>query len=71
MNAAKKGKRFLSALFDWWKTGVNNVGTPRSDTISPILEGMPLLDAEKIAREREPGDGSMQRCVIEQIEAAL
>ncbi len=31
----------------------------------------PLLEAERIAREREPGDGSPQRTVVEQIEAAL
>jgi hypothetical protein len=41
------------------------------DTISPIPEGIPLLEAEKLAREREPGDGSMQRSVVEQIEAAI
>lgn len=65
------GKKILSALRDCWKTGVNEIGVPRPDTISPIPEGIPLLEAEKIAREREPGDGSMQRSVIEQIEAVL
>ena len=64
-------KKILIALRDWWKTGVNDIGTPRPDTISPIPEGIPLLEAEKIAREREPGDGSMQKSVIEQIEVAL
>ena len=28
-------------------------------------------EAEKIAREREPGDGSTQKTVLEQIDAAL
>ncbi len=50
---------------------VNDIGTSRPDTISPIPEGIPLLEAEQIAREREPGDGSPQKTVIEQIEAAL
>lgn len=27
------------------------------------------LEAERIAREREPGDGSPQKSVVEQIEA--
>ena len=61
----------LTALRDWWKTGVNDIGAPRSDTISPIPDGIPLLKAEHTAREREPGDGSPQKSVIEQIEAAL
>ena len=56
---------------DWWQTGVNDIGTPRSDTISPIPEGIPLLEAERIARKREPGDDSPQTMVVEQIEAAL
>jgi hypothetical protein len=50
---------------------VNDIGTPHPATISPIPEGIPLLEAERIAREREPGDGSSQKTMIEQIEAAL
>jgi hypothetical protein len=61
----------LTALRDWWQIGVNDVGTPRSDTISPIPEGIPLLEAERIAREREPGDGTPHKMVIEQIDAAV
>jgi tetratricopeptide (TPR) repeat protein len=71
LERGEEGRKILSALRDWWKAGVNDVGTPRPDTISPIPEGIPLLEAEKIAREREPGDGSMQRSVVEQLEAAL
>jgi hypothetical protein len=29
------------------------------------------LEAEKIAREREPGDGAMQKSVVEQVEAEV
>ncbi|MGA9351160.1 MAG: hypothetical protein WBW48_20470, partial [Anaerolineae bacterium] len=67
----EEGRRMLIALHDWWKAGVNDIGTPRPDTISPIPEGISLLEAERIAREREPGDGSPQKSVVEQIEAVL
>ena len=65
------GRRMLTALREWWQTGVNDLGTPRPDTISPIREGIALLEAERIAREREPGDGSPQKSVVEQMEGAL
>ena len=50
---------------------MNDIGAPRPDTISPIPEEIALLEAERIAREREPGDGAPQRTVVERIEAAL
>lgn len=71
LERGEEGKKILSALWDWWQTGVNDVGTPRPDTISPIPEGIPLLEAEKLARQREPGDGSIQRSVVEQLEAGI
>ena len=71
LKRGEEGQRMLIALRDWWQTGINDVGTPRPDTISPIPEGIPLLEAERIAREREPGDGSPQKSVVEQIENAL
>ena len=71
LERGEEGRRMLIALSDWWQTGLNDIGTPRLDTISPIPEGIPLLEAERIAREREPGDGSPQRTVLEQIDAAL
>ena len=74
-----EGRRMLIALRDWWQTGINDVGAPRpgtgvssnAPTISPIPEGIRLLEAERIAREREPGDGSPQKSVVEQIENAF
>jgi len=36
------GWQMLIALRDWWKTGVNDIGTLRPDTISPVPEGIPL-----------------------------
>jgi hypothetical protein len=50
---------------------MNDIGTARPDTISPIPEDISLLEAERIAREREPGDGSSQISMLEQINAAL
>ena len=57
----------LVALRDWWQSGANGIGTPRPDTISPIPEGIALLEAERIARQREPGDGSRQPTVLESL----
>lgn len=71
LERGEEGKKIMLALRDWWKAGTNDVGTPRPDTISPIPEGIPLLEAEKIARAREPGDGSIQKNVLEQIESVL
>jgi len=71
LERGKEGQRMLIALRDWWQSGTNDTGTPRPDTISPIPEGISLLEAERIARQREPGDGSPQTSVLEQINAAL
>lgn len=71
LKRGEEGRRMLIALRDWWKAGVNDIGAPRPDTISPIPEGIPLLEAERIARDREPGDGSAQKTVAEQLDATL
>jgi tetratricopeptide (TPR) repeat protein len=71
LKRGEEGRRMLITLRDWWQTGINDVGTPRPDTISPIPEGIALLEAERIARDREPGEGSPQKSVVEQIEVAL
>lgn len=65
------GQKLLTALRNWWRMATNNTGIPCPDTIAPIPDDIPLLDAERMAREREPGDGSPQRDMIEQVEAAL
>jgi tetratricopeptide (TPR) repeat protein len=67
----EEGRRMLVALRDWWQTGINDIGVPRSDTISPTPEGSSLLEAERIARDREPGNGSPQKEVLEQINEVL
>jgi len=71
LKRGKEGRRMLVALRDWWQTDVNDVGTPRPDTISPIPEGISLLKAERIARKCEPGDRNPQKTVVERINAAL
>ena len=71
LERGKEGQRMLIALRDWWQSGVNDIGIPRPDTISPIPEGLPLLEAERFARQREPGDGSPQKSVVEQINVVL
>jgi hypothetical protein len=62
-----EGQRMLTALRDWWQTGTNDLDVARPDTISPIPEGITLLEAERIAREREPGDNTPQKTVLEQL----
>jgi hypothetical protein len=71
LERGREGQRMLVTLRDWWQSGMNDIGTPRTDTISPIPEGIPLLEAERLARRREPGDGSSQKSVVEQITIAL
>jgi tetratricopeptide (TPR) repeat protein len=71
LERGKEGQRMLITLRDWWQSGMKNIGTPRPDTISPIPEGIPLLEAERLARQREPGDGLPQQSVVEQITKAL
>ncbi len=65
------GRQMLSALCDWWQSGVNDISGASADTIVPLPAGIPLLEAERIAREREPGDGAPQQTLIVQIEQYL
>jgi tetratricopeptide (TPR) repeat protein len=67
----EEGQRMLAALREWWHNGNNDIGVPRPDTISTLPEGISLIEAERIARNRELGDGSQQRGVVDQIIAAL
>lgn len=71
MERGEEGQRMLLALRDWWQSWTNDTGTPRPNTISLIPEGIPLLEAEQITRQREPGDGSSQINVVEQITRVL
>jgi tetratricopeptide (TPR) repeat protein len=71
MERGIEGELMLVVLRAWWQSDINDIGTPRPDTISPLPEGLSLLEAERIARQREPGDGSRQKSVVEQINTAL
>ena len=71
MEHDEEGLRMLIALRDWWSIGSNDIGQAKPYTISPIPEDIKLIKAEQIAREREPGESSPQRTVLEQINAAL
>lgn len=66
-----EGQKMLVALRDWWQSGFNSVGKPRPDTISLLREDIALLEAERIARNQEPGNGLHQLGVLEQINALL
>ena len=61
----------LTTLREWWQNGMNDVGISRPDTLSPLPENIPLQEAERVARRLEPGDGSLQISVVEQINTAL
>jgi ATP/maltotriose-dependent transcriptional regulator MalT len=71
LERGKEGRQMLVALREWWQNGINDIGVARPDTISPFPEGISLIEAERMARDREPGDGSQQRDVVEQINVAL
>ena len=66
LERGREGRKMLIELRNWWQTGTNDIGVLRQDTNSPIPEGIPLLEAEKIAREQrtrrwfgaENGDGT-------------
>jgi tetratricopeptide (TPR) repeat protein len=66
-----EGQKMLVALREWWQSGLNDVGVQRLDTVSLVPEGISLVQAEIIARSREPGDGSQQHFVIQQLDSAI
>lgn len=63
----REGQRMLMTLRDWWQTGFNDVERPRPDTVSPLSEDISLLEAERLARQREPGNNAVQMDVITRI----
>ena len=71
LQKGKAGQDLLRQLRDWWQNGKNDVGKPRPETIPPIPENISLVEAERLARDREPGDGSPQKTVVERIEIVL
>jgi tetratricopeptide (TPR) repeat protein len=66
------GRKMLKGLRSWWQSADNEDDIFSSDiTISPIAEGISLLDAESSAREHELVDNGPQKTVEEQLEKAL
>lgn len=68
LDRGKEGQRMLHALYDWWRSASNSIGMPREGSIANVPEGILLLDAERMSRSREPGDGSTQKTLLEQLE---
>lgn len=65
------GLQMLRSISKWWNNGLNRVSRSEPVVVSPLAEGIPLLEAEAIARQVEPGDGARQRSVDEQLEQAI
>jgi tetratricopeptide (TPR) repeat protein len=63
----KKGQKILEALQDGWRKGDNEAKFHRHSTVSPLPGGIPLKEAERLARQREPGAGQPQKTVLEQL----
>lgn len=69
LRCGDSGRHILAALRDWWKAGRLQCTTPDSSPLIPM--GTILLEAERIARYNEPGDGSQQISVVEALNAKL
>ncbi|HYG56846.1 MAG TPA: hypothetical protein VD902_02070 [Symbiobacteriaceae bacterium] len=65
------GRELLRELLLWWQRETNRTDLDPVSTISPVGLGTSLLAAEQLARRLEPGDGSPQLTVVEQLRAAL
>ena len=66
------GEQVLRALYAWWQKGSNSLDLVRQESISPIPDGVSLLEGENLARQREPGNETVaQRTVLEQLEQAF
>lgn len=71
LQRGEDGRRMLEELRSWWNKGRNVTSQPQSESISPIREGIALIQAEQQVRDQEEGDLSPQRWVVEQIEKNL
>lgn len=65
------GRRVLESLREWWIAGVNEPGEHGAASVSLIAAGVPLMQAERQARTREPGTRAPQTAVVDRIEGAL
>ncbi|HEU5375093.1 MAG TPA: hypothetical protein VFV38_06620 [Ktedonobacteraceae bacterium] len=67
----EEGRRMLTSLRNWWQTDFNDIGPTRVDTVSLVPQGVSLQISEDVARRKEPGDGTAQQTVIEQLNCTL
>lgn len=65
-----EGQRMLRVLRDYWSEGRNHEDH-RRDSISPLPEGISLLQAENIARKREPGNRGRQETVTQKLDKGV
>jgi ATP/maltotriose-dependent transcriptional regulator MalT len=63
----EEGKHILQTLHNWWQSSANNIDIPGPGSFSLIPDGISLLEGERLARQQEPGDGSPQRMITEQL----
>ena len=71
LERGEEGKRMLVALRDWWQSSINDIGTPRSDTISPLQRVFPCWRQNTTAPSPRARNGSSQIDVVQQINAVL
>ena len=65
------GQKMLSTLHNWWASSLNPIDASREQIASHTLQSIPLVEAERIVRKQEIGDGFEQKSVLAQIEQAL
>jgi hypothetical protein len=51
----------VDLLRAWWQTGVNDISTPRPDTISPIPEGIPCWKPNELRVAANPATARRKR----------
>ena len=56
-----EGEKMVEALTNWWNTDTDHLKLAScNEGISPEISSTPLAQAEILARQREPGDGTVQ-----------
>jgi hypothetical protein len=70
-----EGERMVRSLRDWWAEGTNALDGDGPESISPLRQGVALVEAERSARAREPGPPGSPRAaqptVLDQLDAAI
>jgi len=67
-----EGRRILNVLANWWETSIVRVTSDvLGEVLSSEMNNIALTQAERLARQREPGDGAFQPSVIETLNRFL